>query len=72
MTAPCDEPFHVLDVLQARLAAAPTKASSRTYITSPDGESDSQFGSPVPPQEFLDPNANSVQASRKNDNDAYR
>jgi len=62
-------PTDMVHTMQARLAAVPNKNSSRTYITSPQGESpdidNEEFGSPPP--EFLDPNAN-----LGNDNDAYR
>jgi len=64
-------PGEMVATMQARLAAAPNKNSTRTYITSPEGMNiDSEdFG--TPPPEFLDPNANPV-AMRSNDNDAYR
>ena len=64
-------PGEMVATMQARLAAAPNKNSTRTYITSPEGMNvDSEdFG--TPPPEFLDPNANPV-AMRTNDNDAYR
>jgi len=58
-------PGEMVATMQARLAASPNKNASRTYITSPDGVDNEEFGSPPP--EFLDPNAN-----RGNDNDAYR
>ena len=60
-------PGEMVATMQARLAATPQRAPSRTYITSPDGQTldNEQFGSPPP--EFLDPNANTG-----NDNEAYR
>ncbi|XP_023335709.1 mitogen-activated protein kinase-binding protein 1 isoform X3 [Eurytemora carolleeae] len=63
-------PTDMVHTMQARLAAAPNRNSSRTYITSPPGAEspdidNEQFGSPPP--EFLDPNAN-----LPNDNDMYR
>jgi len=58
-------PGEMVATMQARLAS-PNKNSSRTYITSPLGIENEEFGSPPP--EFLDPNANPV----ANDNDAYR
>merc|ERR550534_980321 len=58
-------PGEMVATMQARLAATPNKNSTRTYITSPEGVDNEEFGSPPP--EFLDPNAN-----RGNDNDAYR
>jgi len=58
-------PGEMVATMQARLAASPNKNASRTYITSPDGVDNEEFGSPPP--EFLDPNAN-----QGNDNDAYR